>query len=722
MTTQKNISRRSFLKTSGGVALLIGSSGLLQLVACKRDGEIVEDLDRTQLTAWVHLRPDGQITIYNPASEMGQGAMTSLPLIFAEEMDADWSKVHVEFSPQDPEIYGSDWGSRKMMLAVGSRTTAGYYPIMRQAGAQARALLMQSVAEEWQVPVEELSTKPSIVVHEASGRKINYADILPILKVPETIAEVPENQLKNPKDFRLIGKADIQRYDIPAKVDGSAQFAMDVQLPDMLYAVMQRGKVHGAKPSLKNRETVTALEGVVGVVELEHGVGIIAHSFPKALAARDALEIEWSEAEATGFNSQEAYEQYAKVAAEKKEGRVLNQQGDVRQTLRAAAKTYSVDYKNDYVYHAQMEPVNAVVKVAADGQSAEVWVGSQGGPSDKAMVAEALGLDQLKVTVNLQYLGGGLGRRSRGDYTAEAARLAKTVAPRPVKLIWTREDDLQYGMYRPLSLQRMIAGTDAAGNLTGLAHYVIGDGDSLLASGIRNEFYDIPNQHQEIRIVPSGVRVKHWRSVGHGPNKFAIESMIDEVAADQGVDPVEFRRRLMKNSPRALATLEKAAEMANWGGPVPEGRARGVAFLERSGTLSTGICEISVDESTGKIRVHHFWSANDAGVVVHPDNAIAQVEGGIVMGMSSVLKEQLTIVNGETQQSNFHDYQLLRMEDIPESIETTFISSAESPKGVGESGTPLVAGAIANAFAALTGKRLRHLPFTPERVREVLAS
>ena len=237
------------MKTSGGVALLIGSSGLLQLVACKRAEEVTEELTRTQLTAWVHLRPDGRITIYNPASEMGQGSMTSLPVIFAEEMDADWSKVQVEFSPQDPEIYGSDWGSRKMMLAVGSRTTAGYYSIMRQAGAQARAILLQSVAGEWQVPVEELSTEPSMVVHQASGRKISYGDILPILKAPETIPEVAEAQLKDPKDFRLIGKADIQRDDVPAKVNGTAQFAIDVQLPDMLYAVMQRGKVHGARPT-----------------------------------------------------------------------------------------------------------------------------------------------------------------------------------------------------------------------------------------------------------------------------------------------------------------------------------------------------------------------------------------------------------------------------------------------------------------------------------------
>ena len=289
-------------------------------------------------------------------------------------------------------------------------------------------------------------------------------------------------------------------------------------------------------------------------------------------------------------------------------------------------------------------------------------------------------------------------------------------------MMWTREDDLQYGMYRPLSLQRLQACTDKTGKVTGFSHTIIGDGDRLLASGIKNEFYTIPNQLAEMQIVPEGIRLKHWRAVGHGPNKFAIECMLDEIALDQKKDPVEFRRQLMKDSPRALATLEKAANMAKWGTPLPDGRAKGVAFLERSGTLSTGICEISLDRTTGKMKVHHFWTANDCGVVVQPDNADAQIEGGIIMGLSSVFKEQLTIKNGAAEQSNFHDYQLLRMEDVPDSIENYFIPSIEAPQGVGESGTPLVAGAVANAFAALTGKRLRHLPFTPERVLEALNS
>jgi isoquinoline 1-oxidoreductase beta subunit len=271
-----------------------------------------------------------------------------------------------------------------------------------------------------------------------------------------------------------------------------------------------------------------------------------------------------------------------------------------------------------------------------------------------------------------------------------------------------------------LSLQRLKAATDRSGNITAFSHYIVGDGGNLVASGIKNDHYNIPNQYAEWREVSHGIRLKHWRAVGHGPNKFAIEAMLDDIAADQKVDPVSLRRKLMVNSPRALATLEEAARLANWYGPRQEGRGKGVAFLERSGTLSTGVCEISVDTKSGKIRVHHFWSAHDAGIIIQPDNVKAQIEGGILMGIGSVLTEQITLVDGEVQQSNFDDYHILRMGDIPDSVETSLIPSDGSPQGVGESGTPLVACAIANAFFDLTGKRLRHLPFLPERVLAVL--
>ena len=723
-TNNTSNSRRQFLKNSTGIAFFIGSAGLLpQLISCKNPTALKKQLEKHPLTAWVQIDEDGYITIYNPAAEMGQGSMTALPVIFAEEMDADWEKVRVEFSPQDPTIYGSEgWRSdSRIMLTAGSRSVKGYYNLLRRAGAQARYVLMNSVAKKWEVPIEELTTEPSTVVNAKSNQKISYGEIVGFLEMPEVLPDFTEEQLKNPKDFRLIG-IDMPRTDIPEKVNGTAQFAIDIRLPNMLYGVLERGRVHGAKPTLKNESEVKDMEGIEKIVRIDYAIGVIAKTLEQALAAKKKLKIDWSDAKATGFNSQEAFSHYEKVADEKKQGKIITEKGDIKKAMRSATKTYQSDFKNDYVYHAQMEPLNAVVQVSTDGQSAEAWIGTQQGFDMTLGIPKAIGIKSENLKINIQYLGGGLGRRSMSDFAKESALLAKEVPGRPLKLIWTREDDLTYGAYRPMSLQRLKASVDDKGNVTGFYHAVIGDGNNLVASGIKNNFYNIPNQFAEIRNVPHGIRLKHWRAVGHGPNKFAIECFIDEIAHDQGIDPVDFRRKLMVNSPRALATLEKAAAISNWDQATPSGRAKGVAFLERSGTLSTGVCEISVDRETGKIKVHHFWSANDAGVVIQPDNVKAQMEGGIIMGMSSVFKEQLTIKNGVVEQSNFHDYHLLRMEDIPETIETAIIPSAEAPQGVGESGTPLVAGAVANAFFKLTGKKLRHLPFTPKRVLAVLES
>jgi len=721
--TKTEISRRKFLKSSSGVALFIGISGILpQLISCKDPNKIKEQLAQQPLTAWVKLSEDGLITIYNPAAEMGQGSMTSLPLIFAEEMDADWSMVKVEFSPQESEIYGSPgWApGSKLMFTVGSRTTNSYYNVMRKAGAQARYVLMSSAAKHLEVPIEELTTSNSHVLHGRTNQKINYGALIPFLEMPETLPDFSEAELKNPKDFKLVGK-DIPRTEIPAKVNGSAMFAIDIRLPEMVYGVLERGNLHGSKPKLTNETEILAMDGVVRIIPLDYAIGVVAKTLEQALSAKKSLKIDWSESKAIGHNSQEIYSTYEKIASQKEKGKVIIEIGDVAKAKRTAAKTYAVDYKNDYVYHAQMEPLNAVVQVAEDGGSAEVWVGSQQGMDTKLGVPKILGIAPENVNVNLQYLGGGFGRRSMNDFVEECAYLAKEMAPLPVKLIWTREDDVTYGAFRPLSLQRLTASTDYNGNITSFSHAVVGDGGNLVASAVANDHYDIPNQFAEWREASNGIRLKHWRAVGHGPNKFAIECMLDEIARDQGLDPLDLRRKLMAKAPRALATLEKVAELSNWNTPSVNGRAKGMAFVEH-GSLGTGVCEISVDRSTGNIKVHHFWIALDAGVVVQLDNVKAQMEGGIIMGMSSVLKEQITIVNGRVQQSNYHDYNLLRMQDVPDSIETVILESAEVPEGVGETATPMVACAIANAFLRLTGKPLRHLPFSPERVLQALNS
>jgi len=721
-TPTPSLNRRQFLKSTTGATLFIGISGMLPtFLACKDTKEVQEALENHVLTVWVQLAEDGKITIYNPAAEMGQGSMTSLPAIFAEEMDADWSLVEVEFSPQEAAIYGSEgWGNNgKIMLSAGSRVTKGYYPIMRKAGAQARFIMMNSAAAKWQVPIARLTTKEGYVILEEENKKISYGALVPSLKIPEVLPEEPELQFKDPAQYQLIGK-ELPRKEIPQKVDGSAQFTMDIHFEDAVYAVLERGKVHGATPVLQNEAAITTLPGIIKVVALDHAIGVLASSLEQALYAKKQLKIDWGTVAATGFNSQDIYTRYEEILSDGGKGSILTNTGDADTAIAKAARRYQADFKNDYVYHAQMEPLNAIVRVAKDLNSAEVWVGSQQGFDSKLGVPEALGIAPENVKIHLQYLGGGFGRRSMTDFVTECAFLAKEMPGRAVKLMWTREDDLQYGAFRPLTLQRLKAATDSKGNITALSHYVVGDGGNLVASGIDNAYYNIPNQYAEWREVSHGIRLKHWRAVGHGPNKFAIECMLDEIAVDQQMDPVALRQKLMVNAPRALATLEEAARIADWSAPRKADRAKGVAFLERSGTLSTGICEISVDRTSGKIKVHHFWSAHDAGIIIQPDNAKAQIEGGILMGIGSVLTEQITIVDGEIQQSNFNDYQILRMEDIPDSVETTLIRSDGSPQGVGESGTPLVACAIANAFLTLTGKRLRHLPFLPERVLEVL--
>ena len=721
--TANAISRRKFLKTSGGVALLIGASGLLpQLISCGDRKKLEEALAKYPVNAWVQISEDGSLVIYNPAAEMGQGSMTSLPLLFAEEMDADWEKVEVEFSPQVTEIYGSPgWApGTKLMFTVGSRTTNSYYNTMRRAGAQARQILLHSAATLWGVPEEELSTTPHTVVHATSGRQIGYGELVPHLTLPDPLPEIGEDQLKDPADFRLVGK-NIPRWEIPAKTDGSALFASDLRLPEMVYGVLERGNLHGATPTLENEAEILGMSGVLKIVPFDYAIGVVATTLEGALEAKKKLQISWGRSQASGFNSREAYGGYATLADSGLEGEVITNKGDFKNAFRKAAKTYTVDFKNDYVYHAQMEPLNAIAQVAADGGRADVWVGSQQGPDSKLGVPTQLGIPPENVDIHLQYLGGGFGRRSMNDFVWECTELARKMAPRPVKLVWTREDDMGYGTFRPMSLQRLQAGVDLQGQITSLSHLVVGDGGNLVASGVQNDHYNIPNQWAEWRSASHGIRLKHWRSVGHGPNKFAIECTLDEIAHDLGKDPVALRRGLMAESPRALATLEKAAEMAKWHEPAPEGRAKGVAFVEH-GSLGTGICEISVNRTTGQIRVHHFWCALDAGVVVQPDNVIAQMEGGVLMGMSSVLKEQITIVDGRVQQSNFDSYPLLRMQEVPDSVEVALLPSREHPQGVGETGTPLVACAIANAFLKLTGKRLRHLPFTPQRVLEALNS
>jgi isoquinoline 1-oxidoreductase subunit beta len=713
---EREISRRGVLAGLSGMSfcLALGVDGVRLVSEAEAN-----TLANAPITPWVRIAPDGTVTIYSAGAEMGQGSMTSLPLILAEEMDADWSKVAIEFAPADADVYGYTFQNQRMMAIVGSRAVQLYYNNLRTAGAQVRKVLVANAAEKWGVDAATLKTEPGFVVNPANGQRLSYGEIAAFGKIPATLPSVDPKELKAKKDFRLIGKT-VPRRDTPAKVNGTAQYAIDVRLPGMVYATALHAPVHTGTPEGWNDAEIKAMPGVIATVRLPNGVAIVAQHFEQAMAARNALKATWRNGSAEGYSSERALEAYVKVHADPNAQKTeLEKKGDVTAAFANAAKTYKAEFRSDYGYHAQMEPLNAVVRIAESGDKAEVWEGSQAPDATRDEVAKVLGLKPDQVTMHQCYMGGGFGRRSLGDYAAECARIAKEVR-RPVKLVWTREEDIAHGMFRPQSFQCLEAATDASGKITGWKHCVVGDGGVLLQTGIKPLYYDIPNQHIERRGVSHGIRLKHWRAVGHVFNTFAIESLVDQMATDAGMDPFEFRYQRMSIIPKARKCFETVAQMCDWSARRPDGRALGVSVTERSGSLGAGVVEVSLDRASGKIRVHKVWVAVDGGVIVTPGPAKANVESGILYGLSSVLHERVTLNDGIVEQSNFHDYNLMRMSDLPEEMHVQFIDVDTRPTGLGEIGNPFIGAAISNAFFRLTGKRLTHMPFTPERVLATL--
>jgi isoquinoline 1-oxidoreductase subunit beta len=729
----RDLSRRSVIAGLGGMAfcVAVGNDGVRLMSQAQANA-----LANAPITPWVRIAPDGRITILSAGAEMGQGSMTSLPLILAEEMDADWSNVAIEWAPPDAKVYGykDPFGTENLMWIVGSRAVQLYFTQLRMAGAQVRKVLIANAAQKWGVDAATLKTEPSVVINPANGARMSYGEIAAFGTIPPTLPTVDPKELRERKNFRLIGKA-VPRRDIPSKVNGTAQYAIDVTLPGMLYASSLHSPVHSAQPGIWdpgkqdqsgaapeswNDAQVKAMRGLIAIVPLANGLAVVADHFAAAKAGRDALKVTWRKAKAEGFNSDRALEDYVKVHADPNAQAVkLEQKGDVTAAFATAAKTYHAEFRSDYAYHAQMEPLNAVVRINEAGDRVEVWEGSQAPDESRKAVAKALSLPLEQVDFHQCYMGGGFGRRSLGDYAAECALIAKAVR-RPVKLIWTREEDIAQGMFRPQSFQCLEAATDASGNVTGWKHCVVGDGEALLVTGIKIAYYGVPSQAIERRGVSHGIKLKHWRAVGHVFNTFAIESFVDQMAVDQAVDPIEFRFERMGATPKARKVFETLAEMSNHKAKRAEGRAIGISITERAGSLGAGAVEISLERTSGKIRVHKVWAAIDGGVIVQPAAARANVESGILYGLSSVLHERITIRDGAVEQSNFHDYSVMRMSDLPEELHVRFVDVDTRPTGLGEIGNPFIAGAISNAFYRLTGKRLRHLPFTPERVLETL--
>jgi isoquinoline 1-oxidoreductase beta subunit len=644
----------------------------------------------------------------------------------AEELDADWDKVSLEMAPADPETYGYRSNRRgrvtHSMGIFGSRAVMMYYTDMRIAGAQVRKVLMQAAAKEWNVELATLETEPNAVIHPATGRRLSYGEIAGFAEMPTKLPKVSKNDLKKESQFRLIGKP-VPRHDIPAKVNGSALYSIDVQLPGMVYASTAHSPVQLAKPMRWNEAEIRAMKGVIEIVKLKRGVAVVADTFEHVLVAKNALKIVWSkDAVAEGFNSEKSLvASYPALANDKNaKANTVKNTGDTDAAFASAAKVYKATYQSDYGYHAQMEPLNGVARFNPAGDSVEIWEGSQSPGRSRKKIAQALGFKLDQVTHHQHYLGGGFGRRSRSDFSIEAALIARAIK-RPVKMIWTREEDLAYGMFRPQTYQCVEAALDKEGKVTGWRHCVVGDGNRLIYSGVKLEkYYKIPNRHLEQRGVSHGIRLKHWRAVAHPFNLFAIEGLVDEMAAKEGMDPLDFRRQRMTLTRKAKGVFDKVEKMCDWNNKRPKDRALGLSVTERSGSLGAGVVEISLDRKTGKIRVHKVWAAIDGGTIVQPEMAQRNIESGIIYGLSSVLKERATFKNGTVEQSNFHNYELLRMSEAPEELHVAFIERNTKPTGLGEIGNPIIGGAVANAFHALTGKRLYHMPFTPERVLAVL--
>ena len=714
------ISRRSFVGSTAGLAFAISFSPegvwLMSEARAKATGH--------EIGAWVRITPDDQITIITPAAEMGQGSMTGVPVALAEELDADWSKVTLEMAPAEPEIYGYARRGGKSMRITGSRAIRSYFEQMRLTGAQVRKVLLQAAAKKWDLEPGVLETEPNMVVHRATGRRLSYGEIAEFAEVPMTMPAVSSGELKKKSEFRLIGTP-VARHDIPAKVNGTAQYAIDVQLPGMVYASTVHAPVQLAEPESWNDAEIRKLRGVIDVVRLERGVAVVADTFEHVLAARRALRVTWSAgAVAEGYDSEQALSmQYAAIAGDQDSPSTpVHSTGDVERAFAAASKSYAANFRSDYGYHAQMEPLNGVARFNAAGDEVEIWEGTQAPGDSRMKIAQALGFKPSQVIHHQQYMGGGFGRRTITDYTIEAALIARAIK-QPVKMIWTREEDLAFGMFRPQSYQCLEAALDEQGNVSGWRHCVVGDGERLLYSGINlANYYRIPNQLIEQRGTSHGIRLKHWRAVAHPFNIFAIEALVDEMATQEGLDPFAFRRARLSMTPKAERVFDVVERMSDWRTRRPDGRALGLSVTERSGSLGAGVVEISLDRRSGRIHVHKVWVAIDGGIVVQPEMARRNVESGIVYGLSSVLKERATVKNGAVVQSNFHDYQLLRMSEAPEEIHVEFVDRDTSPTGLGEIGNPFIAAAVANAFHALTGKRLYHMPFTPERVRQALVA
>ncbi|MBK7079952.1 MAG: xanthine dehydrogenase family protein molybdopterin-binding subunit [Betaproteobacteria bacterium] len=726
MTAPKliNASRRDFLAAGSGLVLgLYLPTAAGQAGGPGRAGSAAAAAPFAP-NAFVRIGSDNTVTVVAKHLEMGQGVYTGLATIVADELDAAWAQVRIEGAPADAARYNNlFWGAAQG--TGGSTAIANSWDQLRHAGAAARAMLVAAAARQWNVAAAAVSVRDGVV--SGGGKKATFGE----LAVAAGREAVPtEVKLKDPKDFVFIGRH-VPRKDAKAKSNGSALFTADVKLPDMLTAVVAHPPRFGARVKSFDAQSAS-LPGVRYVIEVPNGVAVVATSFWAAKKGRDALKIEWDEASAAKFSSADILAEFKRLAG--RPGIVARSEGDAAKAMASAVKTLDAAFEFPYLAHAAMEPMDCVVKLSATG--CEIWNGAQSQTGDQIAVAQVVGLKPADVRINMLYSGGSFGRRANpaADYLVEAASIAQGLASAgkrdvPIKLVWTREDDMRAGYYRPAYYHTLKAGLDADGNVVAWQHRIVGQSilsgtafegamvrngvDATSVEGASSLPYAIPNLAVDLHSPAVGVPVLWWRSVGSTHTAYSTETFIDELAQAAGKDPVAFRRALLAKHPRHLGVLELAAREAGWGKPLAAGKAgekrgRGVAVHESFNSYVAEVVEVTV-KADKTFSVDRVVCAVDCGIAVNPDNVRAQMEGGIGYGLSAALYGAITLDNGAVQQSNFHDYPVLRIDAMPK-VEVHIVPSTAKPTGVGEPATPVIAPALANALAAATGQRLRNLP------------
>jgi isoquinoline 1-oxidoreductase beta subunit len=697
------------LLLAAGAVTVAGAGGLWLAVARQRDKRWARPVRRAQPFApsvYLSIDREGAVTVYLIRSEMGQGVMTALPMMIAEELDADWSRVRVE------QAVESDAHDHGPMYTAASASVISTWTELRRAGSAARAMLIDAAADVWNTRTSRCRTEAGVVIHVPTGRRLPYGDLVD----RAAGATVPlRPRLKRPEDFRILGKP-LPRLDVPAKVTGKARFGLDVVMPGLRRAVVVLPPAFGAKIVNVDDAAARAVPGVEAIVPIEGGVAVVASNTFSALEGRAALRVTWSEGTAPSLTTADVVATLRGQADQA--GTVARALGDPLAAL-AAGKRIEADYTAPYLAHATMEPPNCTASVR-DGRC-EIWAPTQDPGGLRAMAARVTRLPLAAVTVNVTLLGGGFGRRTNLREATHAVEVARAVG-HPVQVLWTREDDLRQGHYREAAFHRLTGALDASGRPGAWRHRIVtassgwsppdGEVDRVAIGGAASLPYTLPAQQIEWRSAKLAVPVGIWRSVGYSHAVFAVESFLDELCAAGGRDPVELRLDLLREAPRLRACLATAAERAGWGRPLPSGRGRGVAVATCFGSNIALVAEVSPSADGGPPRIHRVVAAIDCGTVVNPDIVAAQVEGGVMFGLAAALHGRIDLDRGGITQSNFHDHPLLRIDEAP-MVDAILMPSAAPPGGVGEVAVPPVAPAVANALFAASGRRVRDLPFTP---------